>query len=144
MKPAMAKEHEAEPDTGKCLFCQIHDPEVNDLLFTGQEIYVRLDNFPAAKGHVEVVPIRHVASYFDLTPSEHTEVYALIKRAQQYIEERFQPDGYTIGVNEGRAAGRTIDHLHIHLIPRYEGDVPDPRGGIRHVLPGTDPDEWLA
>ncbi len=144
MKPAMAKEHEAEPGTGKCLFCQIHDPEVNHLLFTGQEIYVRMDNFPAAKGHVEVVPIRHVPSYFDLTPSEHAEVYALIKRAQQYIEERFQPDGYTIGVNEGRAAGRTIDHLHIHLIPRYAGDVPDPRGGIRHVLPGTHPDEWLA
>ncbi|MFI6306215.1 HIT family protein [Amycolatopsis thailandensis] len=144
MKPAMAQEHEAEPGTGKCLFCQIHDREVNDLLFTGEEIYVRMDNFPAAEGHVEVVPIRHVASYFDLTSSEHAEVYVLIKRAQQYIEERFQPDGYTIGVNEGRAAGRTIDHLHIHLIPRYEGDVPDPRGGIRHVLPGTDPDEWLA
>lgn len=144
MEPAMAKRNDAEPATGKCLFCQIHDHEVNDLLIEGREVYVRRDNFPAAKGHVEVVPIRHVASYFELTPSEHAEIYTLIKQARHKIEEQFQPDGYTIGVNEGRAAGRTIDHLHIHLIPRYEGDVPDPRGGIRHVLPGTDPDEWLA
>jgi len=137
-------ESEAEPATGKCLFCQIHDPDVNELMFEGREVYVRWDNYPAARGHVEVVPKRHVESYFDLTPSEHDEVYVLIKRAKQRLEDDFQPDGYTIGVNEGRAAGRTIDHLHIHLIPRYEGDVEDPRGGIRHVLPGTSPDEWLS
>ncbi len=144
MRPAMAKENEAEPVTAECLFCHFDDASVNDVLFEGREIYVRWDNFPAAKGHVEVVPKRHVESYFSLTASEHAEVYALIKRAWHEIEEQFQPDGCTIGVNEGQAAGRTIDHLHIHLIPRYEGDVPDPRGGIRHVLPGTNPDEWLA
>ena len=142
MEPAMAKEHEAEPATGKCLFCQIHDPDLNELVIKGDEIYVRWDNYPLAKGHVEIVPKRHVESYFDLTKSEHAEVYDLIKQARQRIEEQFQPAGYTIGVNEGRAAGRTIDHLHIHLIPRYEGDVADPRGGIRQILPGIDPDEW--
>lgn len=144
MRPAMAKENEAEPANTDCLFCHFDDTSVNDVLFTGNEIYVRWDNFPAAKGHVEVVPKRHVESYFSLTASEHAEVYTLIKRAWRRIQDQFQPDGYTIGVNEGQAAGRTIDHLHIHLIPRYEGDVADPRGGIRHVLPGTNPDEWLA
>ncbi|QXV56753.1 HIT family protein [Amycolatopsis sp. TNS106] len=144
MKPAMAKETEAEPVTADCLFCQFDDTSVNDILVQGDEIYVRWDNFPAAKGHVELVPKRHVESYFALTASEHAEVHTLIKRARDEIEQRFQPDGYTIGVNEGQAAGRTIDHLHIHLIPRYEGDVADPRGGVRHVLPGTNPDEWLG
>lgn len=144
MEPAMAKDNEAESADGKCLFCQIHDPEVNEILIEGDEIYVRWDNFPAAKGHVEVVPKRHVESYFDLTPSEHAEAYALIKQARQRLEEEFHPAAYTIGVNDGRVAGRTIDHLHIHLIPRYHGDVVDPRGGIRHVLPGTNPDDWIS
>ncbi len=142
IEPAMGSE--AEPPTGKCLFCQIHDPDVNELMFEGEEVYVRWDNYPAAKGHAEVVPKRHVESYFELTPSEYAEVYVLIKRAKQRLEDELQPDGYTIGVNEGRAAGRTVDHLHLHLIPRYDGDVEDPRGGIRHVLPGTSPDEWLS
>ncbi|WP_233598777.1 HIT family protein [Amycolatopsis sp. WAC 01375] len=143
-KPVTVTGSGTEPVAAGCLFCRFRDSTVNDLLVEGQEIYVRWDNYPAARGHAEVVPKRHVESYFALTASEHAEVYVLIKHARQAIERQFQPDGYTIGVNEGQAAGRTIDHLHIHLIPRYAGDVHDPRGGIRHVLPGTNPDEWLA
>ncbi|WP_378245672.1 HIT family protein [Amycolatopsis speibonae] len=142
MESALAANTEAEPVSGKCLFCQIHDPEVTKLMLDGKEIYVRWDNFPAAEGHVEVVPKRHVESFFDLTPSELTEAYELLKEARRTLDEKFRPDGYTIGVNERPAAGRTVDHLHIHLIPRHHGDVADPRGGIRHVLPGTNPDEW--
>ncbi|WP_081975754.1 HIT family protein [Amycolatopsis sp. MJM2582] len=127
-----------------CLFCRFHDSSINELLLEGQEVYVRWDNYPAARGHVELVPKRHVESYFALTESEHAEMYGLIRQARQMIDHHYHPDGYTIGVNEGKAAGRTIDHLHIHLIPRYEGDVADPRGGIRHVLPGTNPEAWLG
>jgi diadenosine tetraphosphate (Ap4A) HIT family hydrolase len=136
---------EVEPDGEPgCLFCQVRDSEINHLLLEGVTTYVRWDNYPAAKGHVEIVPKRHVESYFDLTKDEAAEAYDLIKRAQRMLDVKYHPAGYTIGVNEGRAAGRTIDHLHIHLIPRYEGDVDDPRGGVRHVLPGTNVDEWIS
>ncbi|GAA3865599.1 HIT family protein [Saccharothrix violaceirubra] len=131
------------PHSG-CLFCRPDDPESNEVLVEGDLVYVRRDNYPAAKGHVEVVPLRHVESYFDLTPEEAAETHELVKKARRMLDEEFHPDGYTIGINEGRAAGRTVDHVHIHLIPRYTGDVADPRGGVRHVLPGTDPDRWGA
>lgn len=131
----------AEPD---CLFCKFTDASLNDVLFTRTLFYVRWDNYPAAEGHVEIVPKRHVTSYFGLTGAEAAEAYEVIKEAQEMVNKKYQPDGYTIGVNEGRAAGRTVDHLHIHLIPRHDGDVADPRGGVRHVLPGTDPDAWSS
>ncbi|MEU4445024.1 HIT family protein [Actinosynnema sp. NPDC050801] len=127
---------------GGCLFCQIYDESINHLLAESDLFYVRWDNYPAAEGHVEVVPKRHVESYFDLTDEEAAEAYRMVKLAQRMLDSKYHPAGYTIGVNEGRAAGRTVDHLHIHLIPRYTGDVTDPRGGVRHVLPGTDPDQW--
>ncbi|GAA3460566.1 HIT family protein [Saccharothrix longispora] len=142
---AVVKDVEAGTATqADCLFCQVHDTSINELLVEGDRFYVRWDNYPAAKGHVEIVPKRHVESYFDLTRGEAAEAYDLMKRAQRMLDAKYHPAGYTIGINEGRAAGRTIDHLHIHLIPRYEGDVSDPRGGVRHVLPGTDPDEWSS
>lgn len=128
----------------ECLFCQVHDTSINELVVEGVRFYVRWDNYPAAKGHVEIVPKRHVESYFDLTDDEASEAYDLIKKAQRMLDAKYHPAGYTIGVNEGRAAGRTVDHLHIHLIPRYEGDVDDPRGGVRHVLPGTNADQWTC
>jgi diadenosine tetraphosphate (Ap4A) HIT family hydrolase len=93
-------------------------------------------------GHSEIIPKRHVESFFDLTPIEVQDAFALILKVRQELCTRFQPPGYTIGVNEGKAAGRTVDHLHIHVIPRYFGDVPDPRGGIRQVLPNFFPDQW--
>lgn len=136
---------ESESDTeSDCLFCHVHNSSINDLLVDGDTCYVRWDNYPAAKGHIEVVPKRHIESYFDITENEALEAYDLIKRARRILDAKYRPAGYTIGVNEGRAAGRTIDHLHIHLIPRYVGDVDDPRGGVRHVLPGTNPDRWAA
>ncbi|QFU85876.1 HIT family protein [Amycolatopsis sp. YIM 10] len=131
-------------DVTGCLFCKTDDPSLNGVLIEKELFYVRWDNFPVAEGHVEIVPKRHVASYFDLTREEAAEAYEIIGQARDLLDKKYQPAGYTIGVNEGRAAGRTIDHLHIHLIPRHEGDVPDPRGGVRGVLPGPDPDEWSS
>ncbi|MGW4115085.1 HIT family protein [Actinosynnema sp. NPDC004786] len=140
---AMVKDAEASATARNgCLFCQIYDGSINRLLGESDLFYVRWDNYPAAKGHVEVVPKRHVESYFDLTDDEVSEAYRMLKLAQRMLDSKYHPSGYTIGINEGRAAGRTVDHLHIHLIPRYPGDVADPRGGVRHVLPGTDPDQW--
>jgi diadenosine tetraphosphate (Ap4A) HIT family hydrolase len=143
----------AEQDTGRqspaerqrqpaCLFCQRDDSSINSIVEQSPNFYVRNDNFPATKGHVEIVPKQHVVSFFDLSPDEMREAHALMRQVQADLNRRYKPDGYTIGVNDGRAAGRTVDHLHIHLIPRYEGDVPDPRGGIRQSLPNYDPELW--
>lgn len=104
--------------------------------------FARYDNFPATDGHLEIVPKRHVESFFELSDQEIVEAYELIREAQKELQQKYEPDGYTIGVNEGEAAGRSIDHLHIHLIPRYHGDVTDPRGGIRQAVPNCDPDSW--
>jgi diadenosine tetraphosphate (Ap4A) HIT family hydrolase len=101
--------------------------------------YVRFDNHSLSRGHVLVVPRRHVASFFDMTAAEKAAVIALLDRAKEHIEKEFAPDGYNIGVNVGRAGGQSRMHVHVHLIPRYDGDVADPRGGVRCVLAGRKP-----
>lgn len=137
-EPAAGRVVSAEPVPG-CLFC-LPDSDTNQITARTGSAYVRRDNYPAAKGHVEVVPVRHVESVLDLTPGEITDMHALLRE----VAAGADADGWTIGINEGRAAGQTIAHVHMHLIPRRWGDVPDPRGGVRHVLPGTDPDVWAA
>ncbi|MEU1071885.1 MULTISPECIES: HIT domain-containing protein [unclassified Streptomyces] len=127
-----------------CLFCRQADPEANRIMAENATCFARWDNYPAAPGHAEIVPKRHVESFFALTTDEITDMHWLLKAIRARIDDQHHPDGYTIGVNEGRAAGRTIDHAHLHLIPRWHGDVDDPRGGIRHVLPGTDCDQWTV
>lgn len=93
------------------------------------------DRFPVSPGHVLIVPTRHVASWFETTPRERGDMLALIHAAKQEIEKEHSPDGYNIGINDGEAAGQTVFHLHVHVIPRYRGDVKDPRGGVRWVVP---------
>lgn len=127
-----------------CLFCKINDNRINRIFLQSARFYARYDNFPAAVGHLEIVPKRHVVSFFELTSDEISEAYELMGAAKDALSCRYNPSGYTIGINEGRAAGRSVDHLHIHLIPRYEGDVADPRGGIRQILPNCDPAAWMA
>lgn len=96
--------------------------------------YVRHDNHSLSHGHVLVVPKRHVASFFDMTAKEQSAVLGLLAEIQKSIHKQHSPDGYNIGVNVGKAAGQSRMHVHVHLIPRYKGDVADPRGGIRCVL----------
>ena len=96
--------------------------------------YARYDSNSLAPGHVIVVPRRHVADFFDMTDAEQAAVLALLNDARERIHGKHAPDGYNIGANIGSAAGQARMHVHVHLIPRYEGDVPDPRGGIRCVL----------
>jgi len=124
-----------EPEP-RCLFCDRHNPENHQVIGENDVAYARWDNFPVSPGHLEVIPKRHVVSFFELSPEEVLGIHILLKEVQTLVAEKYEPDGYTIGVNEGESAGRTIHHVHIHLIPRHIGDVPDPRGGIRHVIPG--------
>ena len=114
-----------------CLFCT--DPRgvsiQHELAFSAR------DTYPTSLGHTLVIPRRHVASFFDLTPEEVAACMGLIKEEKKLIDKEFNPDGYNIGVNVGEAAGQSILHVHIHIIPRYKGDVENPQGGVRHVIP---------
>ena len=101
----------------------------NDLAFA-----IR-DRFPVTEGHTLVITRRVVASWFDATPAERSALLDLVDQVRRRLDETHQPDGYNVGVNVGTAAGQTVPHLHVHVIPRYRGDMPDPRGGVRHVIP---------
>jgi diadenosine tetraphosphate (Ap4A) HIT family hydrolase len=93
------------------------------------------DRYPVSKGHALVIPIRSVASLYDLDPQAQAEVWDLVRRVRSFLKTLYHPVGFNIGVNDGEAAGQTIAHAHVHIIPRYAGDVSDPRGGIRWVIP---------
>jgi diadenosine tetraphosphate (Ap4A) HIT family hydrolase len=120
----------------ECLFCEYDNPEFNTVIVEEELVYARWDNFAISAGHAEVVPKRHVESYFELTDEELLAIFGLTKHIKEIIDANYHPDAYNIGVNDGVAAGRTIHHCHVHLIPRYTGDVANPRGGIRHIIPG--------
>ncbi len=94
------------------------------------------DGFPVSPGHTLIVPRRLVASWFEATREEQVAMLELLDVVKAQLDAELQPDGYNIGINAGAAAGQTVMHLHMHLIPRFHGDVPDPRGGVRHVIPG--------
>jgi diadenosine tetraphosphate (Ap4A) HIT family hydrolase len=104
------------------------------LLFGDDNAYARYDSNSLSKGHVLVVPRRHVADFFDMTWEEKTSILTLLDKAKTQISREHSPDGYNIGVNIGKAAGQSRMHVHVHLIPRYAGDVANPSGGIRCVL----------
>jgi diadenosine tetraphosphate (Ap4A) HIT family hydrolase len=112
--------------------CELCEPEM--ILFGDELAYVRHDNHSLSPGHVLVIPRRHVANFFEMTWEEKMSVLALLDRARAGIDTDHAPDGYNIGVNIGAAGGQSRMHVHVHLIPRYRGDVADPRGGIRCVL----------
>ena len=94
------------------------------------------DGFPVSPGHTLIVPRRLVATWFEATREEQVAMLELVDLVKAQLDAELHPDGYNIGINAGAAAGQTVMHLHIHLIPRFHGDVPDPRGGVRHVIPG--------
>lgn len=83
-----------------------------------------------------IIPKRHVADYFELNEAEKNDIWQLVEQAKIFLEENFKPDGFNIGFNSGTAAGQTVFHVHIHIIPRFTGDVEDPTGGVRNVIPG--------
>ena len=93
------------------------------------------DGFPISPGHTLVIPNRHIGSFFELTPDERQSLLDLLDAAKLVLDSELKPDGYNIGINDGPSAGQTVPHLHIHLIPRYNGDQTDPRGGVRWIIP---------
>jgi len=102
----------------------------NSLAFAIRDLY------PVAPGHTLIVPHRLVATWFEATRDEKVAIIDLIEVVKETLQGEFRPDGYNVGFNAGEAAGQTVMHLHVHVIPRYRGDVEDPRGGVRHVIPG--------
>lgn len=116
----------------QCPFCSLADLQV----VAESELTVAFyDRYGISKGHTLVVPRQHAQSLFDLPAEVQQALWAMVARVQQILQVRFQPDGFNVGLNDGPAAGQTIMHVHIHVIPRFHGDVPDPRGGIRWIMP---------
>jgi diadenosine tetraphosphate (Ap4A) HIT family hydrolase len=101
------------------------------------------DQFPVSDGHMLIVPYRHVARLEDLEPPEWTELFALVHAVARDVAGQAGIDGVNVGFNSGTAAGQTVEHAHLHVIPRRAGDVPDPRGGVRHVIPDR-ADYWTS
>ena len=115
-----------------CPFCQL---PVSRIVEENAHAVLILDGYPVSPGHSLVIPKRHVGSFFEVNEVERTALLALLDRAKELVAGQHRPDGYNIGINDGAAAGQTVPHLHIHLIPRYDGDQADPRGGVRWVMP---------
>jgi diadenosine tetraphosphate (Ap4A) HIT family hydrolase len=119
-------------DQHDCPFCRLDTARIRaDSAFA----LALLDGFPVARGHTLVLPKRHVASLFDLPEEEQAAVWQLAARVRALLLAEFEPDGFTVGLNDGPAAGQTVLQAHVHVIPRRRGDVADPRGGVRWVLP---------
>ena len=125
------KQEKKRDPNNPCLFCK--DPRGVSL--NNELAYSARDTYAVSPGHTLIIPRRHVASFFDLTPDEIKACMELVNEERNALDDELKPDGYNIGVNVGPAAGQSILHAHIHLIPRYKGDVENPQGGVRHVLP---------
>ncbi len=115
-----------------CPFCEI---ESSRILFENKYCFCIRDAFPVSPNHSLVIPKRHVKSFFDTTPEERNSLLSALNKVKEDLEQQAKPDGFNIGINDGKEAGQTVPHAHIHIIPRYEGDVDDPRGGIRWLFP---------
>jgi len=114
-----------------CIFCSISQEKVIE----NELAYAIWDSFPVNPGHMLIIPRRHISSYFETTPEEREALDSVLFSAREIVDRKYQPDGYNIGINHGEAAGQSIMHLHIHLIPRYYGDMDKPKGGVRGVIP---------
>lgn len=116
-----------------CVFCSMQASRKvaeSDLTMTVRDAY------PVSPGHTLLITKRHVADLFEASPEELTALMDALHAAKANLERDLSPDGFNVGANCGIAAGQTVPHLHLHLIPRFDGDTPDPRGGIRHCIPG--------
>ena len=115
-----------------CAFCTLPQER---LIATNESGVVIRDAYPISPGHTLVIPKRHVGSFFELRKDERDALMELLTAARNDLDTEYLPDAYNIGINDGAAAGQTVAHLHIHLIPRFNGDQPDPRGGVRWIFP---------
>ena len=123
-----------------CPFCTIG---ADRIVIETELCFAVRDGYPVSPGHTLIVPRRHVDSFFATTPAERTALLDMLDRAKEQVVEEFSPDGFNMGINDGAAAGQTVMHLHLHLVPRFAGDQDDPRGGIRWLFPDK-ADYWSS
>lgn len=118
--------------TSSCPFCQ---PDAESIIFENDVVVAIRDAFPVSPGHALIIPRRHIESWFDTSDEERREIFSVVDIVSGDIEKTLHPDGFNIGINIDEAAGQTVMHLHVHVIPRYTGDVSNPQGGVRYVIP---------
>ena len=115
-----------------CPFCNVE----REIILESEMSFAIYDGFPVNEGHALIIPKRHTANYFDLSLEEQKDCIELLNRVKGIVQAKYNPAGFNVGININEAAGQTVPHVHIHLIPRYEDDVEEPRGGVRGVVPG--------
>lgn len=116
-----------------CKMCKFYKEE--EIALENETAFALYDDNPVSKGHIIFMTKRHVKDFFETTKEERNDIFELIDKAKCNIDEKYKPTGYNIGMNCGASAGQKIMHVHVHLIPRYDGDVENPRGGVRGVIP---------
>ncbi|MBD2343269.1 HIT family protein [Anabaena subtropica] len=119
--------------TNYCIFCNPN--KQLKLLTESATAYAIFDGYPLTKGHILVIPKRHVSNYFQLPMKEQSACWLMVNKAQELLKKEFSPDGFNVGMNINRAAGQKIMHTSIHIIPRYKGDAMGAKSGIRNVIP---------
>ena len=117
----------------ECFFCK--SIKNKDFELENEYAIARFDDFPVNNGHLEIIPKRHVKDWWNINLEEKIAIFNLLDEAKIIIDKQYNPDGYNIGMNLGEEAGQSVMHLHVHLIPRYRGDVENPRGGVRGIIP---------
>lgn len=115
-----------------CFFCDVKNN--SDFIVETNLFFARYDDFPVSKGHFEIIPKRHIPDFDSLNNDELLDFHKILIQSKKIISKKFNPDGFNLGINEGVIAGQSIMHLHIHIIPRYSGDVKNPKGGVRNIL----------
>ena len=115
-----------------CIFCNL---SADRIILSDRFAFTIHDGFPVSPGHTLIIPRRHIGSFFKLQSEERQSLLSLLDETKRFLDKEFNPDAYNIGINDGAAAGQTMPHLHVHLIPRYHGDCEDPRGGVRWIFP---------
>lgn len=113
-----------------CSFCNME----REIKLESELSFAIYDSFPVNEGHALIITKRHTANYFDLTLEEQIDCIKLLNRFKGIVQEKYNPAGFNVGININESAGQTVPHVHIHLIPRYKGDVEEPRGGVRGVV----------
>ena len=119
-------------ETTNCPFC--NKANGREIIAETKDCIAIYDAYPVNKGHALIIPNKHCSNYFDLTTEEQLNCFLLVNEVKKILDQQFAPEGYNIGINVNEVAGQTIEHVHIHLIPRYKGDVDEPRGGVRGVI----------
>ncbi|MBX7154061.1 MAG: HIT domain-containing protein [Bacteriodetes bacterium] len=121
-------------ENSDCPFCTPN--ALQQLILESATVFSLYDKFPVSKGHALIIPKKHIPNYFDLNFKEQSACFYMVNKVQQILLAEYKPDGFNIGINVGSTGGQTVPHAHIHLMPRYNGDVENPRGGVRGVIPG--------